>query len=340
MGRQLPCEGCGCGIFVAFKYTADGVYSFPIEDSLASDAVDVADNGDILVDSGEFGPVVVDKYGGITVIPGLPEATSVSGEAMNGSGSVVGHMSFFTPEVTPVRAFTWSPAGGAISLGSYFAKDVNSFATAISNNGKIAGYTKTPFVVGDVPPGFLIDGGDVWEIPLFKGDTIIKVEAVNNVGAVVGASYVTPATPRAFRWSSGAMMELEPLDGENRAWAVDINNFGEVVGYSGLQTPTIWVDGKPQPVVIEPLEGLILSRPRAINDNGVILCSGGFNSQSAIVLLKPTAGIADLTDDCVVDGADLIELLQQWGESGPADLDLDGCVGPADLSVLLARWTA
>jgi hypothetical protein len=52
--------------------------------------------------------------------------------------------------------------------------------------------------------------------------------------------------------------------------------------------------------------------------------------------------VADLTNDCTVDGADLAVLLEAWGPrraGHPADLDGDGKVGGADLGLLLARWT-
>lgn len=47
----------------------------------------------------------------------------------------------------------------------------------------------------------------------------------------------------------------------------------------------------------------------------------------------------DLTGDGVVNGADLAELLGQWGSSGSADLDGQGTVEGADLALLLGAWT-
>lgn len=48
---------------------------------------------------------------------------------------------------------------------------------------------------------------------------------------------------------------------------------------------------------------------------------------------------ADLNGDGVVNGADLAELLAQWGGAGTADLDNDGVVNGADLAQLLASWS-
>jgi len=55
----------------------------------------------------------------------------------------------------------------------------------------------------------------------------------------------------------------------------------------------------------------------------------------------PPCGLGDLNGDGVVDGADLGELLTQWGKSGApgsADLNGDGIVDGADLGILLAAW--
>ena len=51
---------------------------------------------------------------------------------------------------------------------------------------------------------------------------------------------------------------------------------------------------------------------------------------------------ADITEDGVVDGADLNRLLSSWGDcrSGDCSGDLDGndAVDGADLNILLASW--
>lgn len=48
---------------------------------------------------------------------------------------------------------------------------------------------------------------------------------------------------------------------------------------------------------------------------------------------------ADVNGDCVVNTADLLSLLGQWGESGvPEDINGDGIVNTEDLLALLAAW--
>jgi len=47
---------------------------------------------------------------------------------------------------------------------------------------------------------------------------------------------------------------------------------------------------------------------------------------------------ADLTDDGIVNGADLGLMLGQWSGAGSADLNSDGVVNGADLGILLGAW--
>jgi hypothetical protein len=46
----------------------------------------------------------------------------------------------------------------------------------------------------------------------------------------------------------------------------------------------------------------------------------------------------DLTDDAVIDGADLGMLLANWAKAGCGDLNIDGAVDGADLGVMLGAW--
>ncbi len=46
----------------------------------------------------------------------------------------------------------------------------------------------------------------------------------------------------------------------------------------------------------------------------------------------------DITGDGQIDGADLGQMLSQWGGPGSADFNEDGIVDGADLGGLLAAW--
>lgn len=58
----------------------------------------------------------------------------------------------------------------------------------------------------------------------------------------------------------------------------------------------------------------------------------------ARVLWGPSACMADLDGNGVVDGADVGVLLAGWGGAGSADLDGSGAVDGADLGVLISSW--
>jgi hypothetical protein len=58
-------------------------------------------------------------------------------------------------------------------------------------------------------------------------------------------------------------------------------------------------------------------------------------------LIQISACVADITNDGVVNGADLAALLASWNTASAAsDLNGDGNVDGADLAVLLASWGA
>jgi hypothetical protein len=92
----------------------------------------------------------------------------------------------------------------------------------------------------------------------------------------------------------------------------------------------------------------------AINDNGDIAFNAAltpvddtqieWGSGVYIAYADLDEGIpGDLNDDGVVDGADLLILLSQWGKCDdpndcPADLNNDGTVDGADLLILLSNW--
>ncbi len=55
--------------------------------------------------------------------------------------------------------------------------------------------------------------------------------------------------------------------------------------------------------------------------------------------LPGSGNAADINGDGIVNGADLADLLAQFGASGNADITNDGIVDGADIAALLANWT-
>jgi hypothetical protein len=65
--------------------------------------------------------------------------------------------------------------------------------------------------------------------------------------------------------------------------------------------------------------------------------SAPVNMDTASIQLQP-ANPADLNGDGVVNGADLGQLLGNWGQPGVTDLNGDGTTDGADLGFLLGNW--
>ena len=81
--------------------------------------------------------------------------------------------------------------------------------------------------------------------------------AINNRGQIIGSSYSGDfgRGGRAFIWDRGIMSELPGLDGQEDqdTSASDINNRGQVVGYSGRALrPVMWEKGIPIPLETLP----------------------------------------------------------------------------------------
>ena len=55
---------------------------------------------------------------------------------------------------------------------------------------------------------------------------------INNLGQIVGESYINSTTSHAFLWQSGQMSDLGGLSGGVRSIAVSINNLGVIIGGS------------------------------------------------------------------------------------------------------------
>lgn len=68
--------------------------------------------------------------------------------------------------------------------------------------------------------------------------------------------------------------------------------------------------------------------------------AGGFLEAAGQGGPRMPACPADVTEDGVVDGADLATLLGNWAGDGVGDLDRSGAVDGADLATLLGAWGA
>lgn len=161
-------------------------------------------------------------------------------------------------------------------------RDVNVFlpaATSATGNNN-AGYIVGSYQFTGAPPRGYVrapDGAfrDIGALPFAHPFT--QPEAINKRGQIVGGSgpFVadTPLVPRAFLFENGLMRNLGNLGGV-ASLARDINDRGQVTGYSSLRKPGVfhaflWQDGRM--VDIDGRKGVGQSEGKGINKHGHVV---------------------------------------------------------------------
>ena len=137
-------------------------------------------------------------------------------------------------------------------------------------------------------------------------------QALNESGQVVGESKLADGHWHAFLWDDGAMTDLGALPGYSDSLALDINDAGQIVGYSATDKygsdprATLWQDGEI--IDIGAISGTD-SQAIDINENGEVLCwdNGGdfiYDEGTLYYLDLPKPGSAGaFNDDGVIAGS-------------------------------------
>jgi len=224
---------------------------------------------------------------------GSGRITGASG--INDSGMIVGWCYL---DFTTYHACYWTSSGVATDLGTLGGK--LSGATAVNSLGQIAGDSDA----SDGGRAFIwTKAGGMQALPSLGSNPADFASAINDSGAVVGTSRLTPSGPyHAFLWtSSGGIQDLGTLPGEaDSSIASGINSAGHVVGNSenfsdGSRKAFMWTSTTGMQE-LSPASGLQYYAASAINDSDEVV--GSFtnpadNKEHGFLWTKAT-GIKDL----------------------------------------------
>lgn len=313
------------------------------------EAQDVNDGQTIVgeVDTPGFGSLAfVWQDGEFTFIYPPNDGSFSSAYEINNDGTVIGAASDGTDGYT--KGFLWNDGDLTVIEPRIGPRSV---AAGINEAGHVVGWMGNSS--GTDSHAFIWRDGAMTDLGIPAGAFASQASAINHAGYVVGASKFDYEGPphwlgRAYLWDSeGNAFDLGNLLGLERCTAVDINDRGRVVGSCrlpdlGNNDAFVWQNGEMRNLndLIPSESGVHLASARGINNAGQIVCWGGVNGESAMLLLTPIGNsIADLTGDCQVGADDLAILLGDWGLTNSlADLDGDGAVGPEDLAIMLGHW--
>jgi probable HAF family extracellular repeat protein len=265
-----------------------------------------------LADLGTFGGPVnylaSDSNGAGSVSGVLNDRGTIAGAADTSTPDPnYGHGSGFFPlDPLIMHAFQWHK-GALTDLGALPGGN-NSFATWISANGLIAGFSEN----GVIDPQFglpqvnavLWNDGEIVNL----GGYFSQAFAVNNHGQVVGSTVDTATLPaaifKAFLWQNGEMQDLGTLGGPG-SFAYLVNERGQVAGMSFpnstassncpfpfITHPFLWDDGKM--VDLGTLGGTC-GLAMALNNRGQVVGQSNLaGDQTAHPFLWDKGGLSDL----------------------------------------------
>lgn len=234
----------------------------------------------------------------------LPNGDTSEAFGINNSGHVVGYARIQTsamPVVWEEHAFLYVDTpydlGTLRKVGNVNTGSIGARAYDINDQGDIVGcYEKSD----KTEYAFLISKTIPSTLPKLNGARSVA-RAVNNPreenrsGLVVGWYVAANGETHGFLYNPGSaenpdddiLTDLPPLTGDTKSDAFDINDRGQIVGYSsgisnGVETrrAVLYENGVPKELtpLLTTTTGWILRTATAINNNGEIAGVGAYNS--------------------------------------------------------------
>lgn len=271
-------------------------------------------------------------------VDGLPRG-------INDVGQIAGTAGVATPGyVQHVAIWTTGPTGATITdLGTFGNSgpqgiDVNDAGQVVGTfvtGGQLHAFLWTPSAPGSAT-GTIVDLGTL-------GGVVSQAFDINNLGQVVGRARTASGDDHAFLWtpsapgaSTGAMLNLGTLPGGATSYALSVNDFGQVAGFSSTASgdphAVLWTVSPSGSVTIQDLEvgvGGIGSLAFGINNLGQVAGTVHISHAEAHAFFwAPNEGTTILT---------------ALGGCPPAQFGLDFCshaVGINDLGEVVGQsWT-
>lgn len=210
---------------------------------------------------------------------GLPDGASVFD--VNNYGQAAG---LYTGADGRSRALRWVVDGAMVDLGQGYGVDINNY-------GQILVQSPAGSFVSN-PDGTVLDLRSVISGQFYP-------QRINDLGWVTGYVLVSTGRYRGFVWSAEAgTMLLGLLAGDATGFAMDVNNRGQVAGYSlnsgqSYARPFLW-SSESGLSELAPAPDATYSTPFRINDVGQIIGSGSGYLGYRSVLWNPDGSVVDL----------------------------------------------
>jgi hypothetical protein len=263
--------------------------------------------------------IAVCAQGVVTVLqPEVPAFLS----AVNTAGTVL----LASVLVDPVNFITQAALfrNGQVELIPPLPGEFTSFGLSLTDTGMALVSSFNEFFEETV---LLYQKGET--TPLDFGLTNYSVRGMNNQGIIAGTTGVDGVGDRGFRFDSrtGRTTLLDPLPTEQHAWAVGINNHGDILGYSfvagGIERIGVWSrDGRFQPYFVEGVtEFPTISNALLFNENNLIVIAFVTNPppERGNSYLVPKPGVrlnlADLVEN-LPPGAGVLRFITGINEHG------------------------